>query len=167
MITIDDAGWGCPVLGVCIAVAREETGEHYVGRIPTELFQRKFADREYLERAWQIVKEGLGSIKVKEEERIIICSGYILSFAAEELAREGRSVEIRSGIDFKSHEFAEKAFLDWLREVGAPRADLDRRGASFHELTKWVFEDREREKRFGKTGWKAWRKWRDYWRRRH
>lgn len=167
MITIDDAGWGCPVLGACIAVVREETGQYHVGRIPTRLFQGQlFGRKEYLKRAREIVERGLRSLRAGKDERIVICSGHILSLAAKELARQGRNVEAKSRIEFKSHEVAERAFRRWLRDVGAPPVDLERRGASFYELTRWVFGSEERERAFGKTGWRSWERWRRYWARR-
>lgn len=167
MITIDDAGWGCPVLGVCIAVVREETGQYHVGRIPTSFFQEQFRGKGYLRKAWEIVERGLSSLEVGKEEKIIICSGYVLSLAAKKLAQQGRNVEVKSEIDYTSHEIAEKAFMDWLKDVVAPSVDLKRRDASFYELTKWVFESEEREKRFGKTGWKSWKRWEKFWKQTH
>lgn len=166
MLSIDDAGWGCPALGVCIAVVREETGLSYVGRIAVRHFQAQFGKKFYLEEGWAIVDRALAFLKVDGKEKIVVCSGYVLSSVAKRLKQRGFNVEVRSKTDLKAHDVAEKAFREWLREVGAPTVELDRRGVSFMALTKWLFEDEERAKHLGKTGWKSWDKWRKYWKKR-
>jgi len=57
-VQIDDAGWGCLLLGTIIGAYRTDTQEFACGEIPGELFQgAAFAQRRCLEGGIEVVKQ--------------------------------------------------------------------------------------------------------------
>jgi hypothetical protein len=172
--SVDDAGWGHVVLGCIIAMACEDFDvPPFVGEIGVEYFQDPlFLRKEYLEKAYEIVKAGIDYYRIGKGDMIICCSGYVLSFAVEKLREEGYSVVVESHAERKAHKFAEEAFMKKLKEIGAPvdkllPEDSNRnRAKNFYTLLNWARADKSREK-FLKTGWSFFhperKKFKEFW----
>jgi hypothetical protein len=135
---------------------RVETGEHYTGEVPLELFrQGAFEEKRYLDKAVEIVQRGIEALKVTRAEPIRVCSGYILSKVREELEAGGFMVT-QSKITGLTQELAEREYVrslvrlgvGWEREVAGMRG--------FDSFLSWVHEDLERRERYVKTGWHSW-----------
>ena len=89
-VQIDDAGWGCLLLGVLIGAYRIETEQFAFGEIPVEHFQNgAFARKDYLDGAMQVVDDLLVQLKVGLDEPVEICTGYVLDGVRAWLSRQG------------------------------------------------------------------------------
>ncbi|MDH5200402.1 MAG: hypothetical protein OEW93_05905 [Candidatus Bathyarchaeota archaeon] len=135
---------------------RVETGEHYAGEVPLELFrQGAFEEKRYLDKAVEIVQRGIEALKVTRAEPIRVCSGYILSKVREELEAGGFKIT-RVRITGPTQELAEREYIRSLVRlgVGGEREVAGMRG--FDSFLLWVQEDLERRERFVKTGWPSW-----------
>ena len=160
--SIDDAGWGCPLQGCIIVLTCDDMDRltPFIGEIEVAYFQNPlFQTKKYLERAYELVKEGIGCFGIGKGDFIYCCSGYILSLAVDHLRKDGYQVHVESHTERKAHTLAEKAFIEKLKEIGAP---VDRllpdeskksRAKNFYILLNWAREDPER-KRFLKNGWR-------------
>jgi len=77
-VTIDDAGSGDLLFGVVIGAFRDETREFTYGIIDVKFFQSsRFYRKEYLKQSSRIVSELLSRLKLRSEEEIHVCKGYI------------------------------------------------------------------------------------------
>jgi hypothetical protein len=164
-VSIDDAGLGHVLGGAFIGLADEDAaGRSYVGEISISYFKENVFDRKlYLERAREIVSEGVEALGVTKSDIIYCCSGYILSRAREALSELGLNVKVESHHERQAHFLVESARLNYLQGIGAPVADLlpedsDRaRARNFRLLLKWAYADPGRMQ-YVKTGWKYFRK---------
>lgn len=159
-IEVDDAGWGDLVGGCIIVVRRVETGEYYVGEIPVELFQEpKFKTKQYLDKALEIVEDGLRSLKAPTSEEIRMCTGFVFSKARRKLSQQGYKVTPVK-ITGETQKLAEQIFLKTLEKIGLKLTEEEPR-RRFQSLLKWVEDGPEIRERYVKTGWGSWsRKWR-------
>ena len=137
---------------------RVETGEHHSGEAPLEMFQSaSFKDKGYLDKALEIVLEGVGALGVTREEPIRICTGYVLMKANERLKEEGfrvRGVKIMGA----TQELAERTFIESLTNLGIGDYYSISTMRSFDGFLRWVHEDLESRERYVKTGWSSWSK---------
>ena len=137
-----------------------------MGEIPVDLFQgRRFREKLYLEKAVEIVLEGLEALGAGPEEPIHICTGYVLSRVREVLRERGYRV-IPSKIVGETQRMAEEAFLRSLERIGVRGASLEAGRRRFLHLLRWVHEDLEGRERFVKTGWPSWERRLKRWGRR-
>ena len=135
---------------------RVETGERHVGEVPLEMFQgSRFKEKDYLDRALEIVLDGIKTLKVGKDEPFHICRGYILSRAREVLEASGYNV-VRSKIEGRTQELAESEFIGSLVRLGVGDRDEVAGMRSFSAFLGWVHEDLEVRESFVKTGWRAW-----------
>jgi hypothetical protein len=135
---------------------RVETGESHVGEVPLELFQGEaFKEKQYLDKAAEIVFQGVDKLNVSKDEPIHICPGYILSTARDALKDKGFKITQKK-IKGATQKLAEKAFISSLVRLGA--GDEERVAAirSFDSFLDWVHADLQNHERFVKTGWSSW-----------
>lgn len=150
------AGWGDLVGGAVIVLRRCETGEHFVGEVPIQLFRcDAFGLKLYLDEAAELVLRGLGSLGASMEEPIHICQGYILSKARRMLAERGFRVETFRIVG-ETQEMAEREFIRSLSRLGMGGEEDIRRMRSFRGFLRWVLEDPEKREIYVKTGWPSW-----------
>ncbi len=135
---------------------RVETGEHYTGEVPLELFRMgSFEEKRYLDKAVEIVQRGIEALKVTRAEPIRICSGYILSKAREKLEAKGFKIT-KTKITGPTQELAEKEYIRSLSRLGIGGEQEIAGMRSFNSFLSWVHGDLERRERFVKTGWTSW-----------
>jgi hypothetical protein len=135
---------------------RVETGKFHSGEIPLHLFRgRRFKTKEYLDKAVEIVLEGVDRLKVSKDEPIHICTGYVLSKAREILDNKGFNVR-RVNIIGPTQRLAEKTFIDSLVRLSIGEYSTIASMRSFDSFLKWVLEDLSTRERYVKTGWSSW-----------
>jgi len=163
-IQVDDQGWGTPIGGVGIIVVRKETFEIHYDIVPIECFNLEmFKKKAYLEKAKNIVEEGINKFDVGKDEEIEICSGCIHDKTAHWLKDEGYKFTVRK-IDGIAQQKGEEMFVEYLRKLGAPdpptivEGTVDEYKAQFFYLMDWVREDPVGRAHFCKTGWKYFKK---------
>ena len=127
-----------------------------MGEVPLEMFQgTRFREKDYLERALEVVQNGIDALKVGKDEPIHICRGYILSRAREELEAKGYNV-IQTKIVGRTQELAESEFVKSLVRLGVGEEGEVSRMRSFNAFLDWVHGDLDAREPFVKTGWRAW-----------
>ena len=135
---------------------RVETGERHVGEVPLGMFQgSRFKEKDYLDRALEIVQDGIKALKVGKDEPLHICRGYVLSRAREVLEASGYNV-VRSKIEGHTQELAESEFIESLVRLGVGEKEEVVGMRSFSAFLGWVHEDIDTRESFVKTGWRAW-----------
>ncbi|UCD44995.1 MAG: hypothetical protein JSV27_00335 [Candidatus Bathyarchaeota archaeon] len=135
---------------------RVETGESYVGEVPLNLFREEsFKGKGYLDRASEVICEGIEELKVARAEPIHICSGYILSKARQVLDSNGYAV-VNKKIAGATQELAEAEFIKSLVKLGVGDRTTVSSMRSFDAFLRWVLDDIGARERFVKTGWSSW-----------
>jgi hypothetical protein len=160
VVEVDDSGWGDLLGGVVIVLRRRETGERHIGLVPLEYFRHpNFKHQEYLGAATQAVLDGLESLKVKMDEPIHMCTGYIFTGAREMLRELGYDVrDVR--ITGATQELAESEYVKSLVAMGVGKQRKVASMRSFNGFLGWVMEDLAARERYVKTGWSSWNKYR-------
>lgn len=139
-----------------MVMRRVETGEQHVGEVPLEMFQgSRFKDKNYLDRALEIVQDGIKALNVGKDEPVHICRGYILSKAREVLEATEYNV-VHTKIEGRTQELAESEYISSLVRLGVGEKEEVARMRSFNAFLDWVHEDLKVREAFVKTGWKAW-----------
>ena len=155
-ITIDDAGVGDLLFGVIIGAFREETQEFTYEILDVKYFRsQRFHRKGYLKQASRVVSQLLGKLRLKTEEPIHICRGYIFDEAARDLRREYGDDRIRRvKVTGEPQRLTEIAYLDEIRNLGYE--PLEERGKnrakSFFHMMNWLKENPDKLK-YAKTGW--------------
>jgi hypothetical protein len=155
-ITIDDAGSGDLLFGVVIGAFRKETQEFRYGIIDVKYFQsNRFHKKQYLKQASKIVFNLLNKLKLKQEEQVELCKGYIFDNAFLDLIKilgEDRIHRIK--IIGKAQFLTELAYLDEIRNLGyEPVVDREeKRAKSFFHMMRWLKKNPDMLK-YAKTGW--------------
>jgi len=159
-IEVDDAGWGDLVGGCVVVIRRVETDEYYAGEISVEFFKEpKFKTKQYLDKALEIVEDGLKKLNVHKDEEIRMCTGFLLSKARRSLSQQGYLIT-PAKIVGETQKLAERTFLETLGKIGLKLDEEDPR-RRFHFLLEWVREKPESREKYVKTGWRSWKnKWR-------
>lgn len=155
-ITIDDAGIGDLLFGVIIGGFREETQEFRYEILDVKYFRSKrFRRKEYLKQASRVVFQLLGKLRLKAEESIHICKGYIFDEAVRDLRRRYGDDRIRRvKVTGEPQRLTEIAYLDEIRNLGYEpiRKRDDNRAKSFFHMMNWLKENPDKLK-YAKTGW--------------
>jgi hypothetical protein len=155
-ITIDDAGSGDLLFGVVIGAFRDETQEFTYGIIDVRFFQSsRFYRKEYLRKTSRIVSQLLVGLKLKPEEEIRVCKGYIFDDAVNDLRRTYGDDRIRRvEVKGEAQRLTEVAYLDELRNLGYEPIEEreDKRAKSFFHKMRWL-EKNPSNLRYAKTGW--------------
>ena len=150
------SGWGDLLGGVVIVLRRVEVGEYHIGEVPLTLFQgRIFKEKEYLDRTAEVVLEGIDALKIRKNEYIHVCEGYILSRAREELSKQGFKI-VSTKIAGATQKLAETEFIRTLVRLGIGNEVTVAGMRSFKSFLRWVLEDLEHREHFVKTGWSSW-----------
>jgi len=155
-VTIDDAGSGDLLFGVVIGAFRDETREFTYGIIDVKFFQSsRFYRKEYLKQSSRIVSELLSRLKLRSEEEIHVCKGYIFDDAVNDLRRTYGDDRIRRvKVSGEPQRLTEMAYLDELRNLGYEpvKEREDKRAKSFFHMMRWLKENPDKL-RYAKTGW--------------
>lgn len=166
-VTIDDAGWGCPVGGVLIAGLYEEAGTFASAVIGIEHFQPpKFGARTYLDEAAKCTETVLTSLGVlgNPSLHVDICSGFVHKQTHAWLAKSGIEfaiVKVQGPLQAK----IESALLTYLQGLGFPYKDsTEEYGKLFYQAIRWlkggdanVTGMAQARMQFAKTGWNSFR----------
>ncbi len=155
-IIIDDAGSGDLLFGVVIGAFRDETREFTYGIIDVKFFQSsRFYRKEYLKQSSRIVSELLSKLKLRSEEEIHVCKGYIFDDAVNDLRRTYGDDRVRRvKVSGEPQRLTEMAYLDEIRNLGYEPVEEreDKRAKSFFDMMRWLKENPDRL-RYAKTGW--------------
>lgn len=155
-ITIDDAGTGDLLFGVVIGAFRNETQEFRYEVLDVKYFKpRSFRKKEYLQQASRIVFELVDKLKLKNEEPIHICQGYIFDKATEELKKKYGEDRIRRvKVTGEPQRLTEIAYLDEIRNLGyEPLEEREnKRAKSFFHMMRWLKKNPDKLV-YAKTGW--------------
>jgi len=155
-VIVDDAGSGDLLFGVVIGVFRDETREFTYGIIDVKFFQSsRFLRKEYLKQSSRIVSELLRRLKLRSEEEIRVCKGYIFDDAVDDLRRiYGDDRVRRVKVSGEPQRLTEMAYLDEIRNLGYEpvKEREDKRAKSFFDMMRWLKENPDRL-RYAKTGW--------------
>jgi len=160
-LQIDDAGVGDLLSGVVVGIYRPETGEFTYDVIGVEFFQPpRFGKKAYLGKASEVVMKVVDKMRPPVEERILVCSSFLLERAVQDLReRYGNDRVTISKITGDAQHLVEKAYLDELRNLGyEPVVERqEKRAKSFFHMLQWIKKDPDRF-RYAKTGWpRLWR----------
>lgn len=155
-ITVDDAGSGDLLFGVIVGAFREETQEFKYGIIDVKYFKAYlFREKRYLNEASRVVFQLLKRLKVKSEEEIQICRGYIFDISEINLKRiHGDDYVTRIEVKGEAQRLTELSYLDEIRNLGyEPIEEREtRRAKSFFHMIHWLSKNPEKLK-YAKTGW--------------
>lgn len=155
-IIIDDAGSGDLLFGVVIGAYRDDTQEFKYDLIDVKFFQPAlFGKKEYLTQSSRIVSQLLQGLKVKPEEEIHLCQGYIFDEAVADLKKTyGESRIHRVRVVGEPQRLTEIAYLDEIRNLGYSPLDEreDKRAKSFFHMMRWLKENPHMLS-YAKTGW--------------
>jgi hypothetical protein len=156
VIEIDDAGWGDLIGGVVIVMRRVGTNQRYSLEVPLSDFQGEaFGAKKYLGGVMIAITSGLEALKVKKEEELHICTGFILKQVREALRNEGWNV-VPSKIVGETQRYAEEEFINHLSRIGVGPSDVAKSIRGFSKSLDWVLRNLNQRERFVKTGWKSW-----------
>jgi len=155
-ITIDDAGIGDLLFGVVIGAFRDENQEFRYDIVAVKYFKpQRFRRKEYLNQASRVVFQLLGKLKLKAEEPIRICKGYIFDEAVKDLRRRYGDDRIRRvKVTGEPQRLTETAYLDEIRNLGYEplKARAEKRAKSFFHMMNWLKKNPDKL-RYAKTGW--------------
>jgi len=141
---------------VVISAFRCETQEFRYGILDVKYFRSpRFRLKEYLKQASRVVFRLLDNLKLKAQEPIQICNGYIFDEAVKDL-REAYGVDRirRIKVIGKPQRLTEIAYLDELRNLGyEPVEGRDKmRAKSFFHMMNWLKKNPDKLI-YAKTGW--------------
>ncbi len=155
-VIIDDAGIGDLLFGVVIGAFRQESKEFKYGIIDVEYFKiGRFNQREYFKQASKIIFDLLRDLKLKEEESIHICKGYIFDEAAEDLRKVYGDDRVRRiQVTGEPQLLTETAYIDEIRNLGYKPLERreEKRAKSFFHMMNWLRKNPEKLV-YAKTGW--------------
>lgn len=156
VIEVDDAGWGDLIGGTVIVMRRVESDERFVGEVPLKSFQgTAFSEKQYLFEVLRVVREGIITLSVSQDELVKVCTGYILSGVRDALVNEGFKVAPTRIIGV-TQEYAEEEYVKSLVRLGVGSFSDVKAMRSFKGFLNWVLRNLEKRERFVKTGWKSW-----------
>lgn len=161
-IIVDDAGSGDLLLGVIIGAYRSETREFTYGIVEARYFQSpSFRRKEYLKQTSKTVFQLLDRLKLKTEEPLLICRGFIFDSAVKDLEKYGRTKIRRVKVTGEPQILTETAYLDEVRNLGYEPIEQreEKRGKSFFNMLRWLKEHPDKIK-YAKTGWPRLKKYR-------
>ena len=155
-IIIDDAGVGDLLFGAVIGAFRSKTQEFRYEILDWKYFRPpRFNRKEYLKQASKAVSKLLDKLKLKPDEPIYICRGYIFDEAVKDLTRKyGNNRIFRVKVTGEPQYLTETAYLDEIRNLGYnPLEEREKKRArSFFHMMNWLKKNPEKL-RYAKTGW--------------
>ena len=153
-ILIDDAGSGDLLFGTVIGAYRPEDDLFIYDLINVKHFQMPlYKEKTHLVEAKRIALELVERLKLREKEKIIICTGDILNVATEALLEEyGDEVVERGKIEGRGQELVELAYINELKNIGYDTIEerTEKWGKNFWDMYNWLKADKRRL-RFAKS----------------
>lgn len=154
-IEIDDAGTGDILFGAVIGAYRPEDDHFIYDVIEVRHFQMPlYKDKTHLEDAKRISMELVERLGLRENEKIIICTGDVLNVAVEALiGKYGEDVVERGKIEGRAQHLVELAFTDELRNIGFEPLEerTEKWGKNFWHMYKWINKRPKRRLKFAKS----------------
>ncbi|MES0326073.1 MAG: hypothetical protein ABUK18_09410 [Candidatus Bathyarchaeia archaeon] len=154
-IEIDDAGTGDILFGAVIGAYRPEDDHFIYDVIEVRHFQMPlYKEKTHLEEAKRIVIELVERLDLRENEKIIICTGDVLNVAVEALIEKyGEDVVERGKIEGRAQHLVELAFTDELRNIGFEplKERTEKWGKNFWHMYKWINKRPKRRLKFAKS----------------
>ena len=154
-IEIDDAGTGDILFGAVIGAYRPEDDHFIYDVIEVRHFQMPlYKEKTHLEEAKRIVIELVERLDLRENEKIIICTGDVLNIAVEALIEKyGEDVVERGKIEGRAQHLVELAFTDELRNIGFEPLEerTEKWGKNFWHMYKWINKKPRRRLKFAKS----------------
>jgi hypothetical protein len=167
VISIDDSGWGFPLLGTLIGLHDSLDNSIYIGEVPVKYYQSPFFERkDYLYEAAHQVVRLLGELQHPDADTFDpgtvdvlfkVCTGFVNTGIVRELRERGFRVET-CAIGEPLQSALETAHMNYIREK--TRADiyydpkeLDKSEIpkKFGEVVKWI--EKNNAWSLAKTGW--------------
>ena len=155
-IIVDDAGSGDLLFGIVIGAYRNETSEFKYGLIDVKFFQPElYCNKGYLTEASKVTSELLANMKIKPDEEVHLCQGYIFDEAVTDLKknRDEKLIQ-RIRVVGEAQRLTEIAYLDEIRNLGyEPLVEREeKRAKSFFHMMRWLKAHPEMLK-YAKTAW--------------
>jgi hypothetical protein len=154
-IEIDDAGTGDILFGAVIGAYRPEDDHFIYDVIEVRHFQMPlYRGKTHLEEARRIAIELVERLGLREDEKIIICTGDVLNIAVEGLIEiYGEDVVERGKIEGRGQYLVELAFTDELRNIGYEPLEerTEKWGKNFWHMYKWINRRPRRRLKFAKS----------------
>jgi len=149
-ILIDDAGSGDLLFGTVIGAYRPEDDYFIYDLINVKHFQMPlYKEKTHLSEARRISLELVERLKLREKEKIIICTGDILNVATEALLEKfGEELVERGKIEGKGQELVELAYINELKNIGYEPIEerTEKWGKNFWDMYNWLKRDTRRLK---------------------
>ncbi len=154
-IEIDDAGTGDILYGTVIGAYRPEDDLFLYDMIPVRYYQKPlYKNKNHLEKAKRIAVELVERLALREDEKIIICTGDVLNVAAEALIEKyGDDTVVRGKIEGRGQYLVELAFTNELRNIGYEPMEerTEKWGKNFWDMYNWIKKNPKRRLKFAKS----------------
>jgi len=154
-IEIDDAGTGDILFGAVIGAYRPEDDHFIYDVIEVRHFQMPlYKEKTHLKEAKRIVIELVERLDLRENEKVIICTGDVLNVAVEALIEKyGEDVVERGKIEGRAQHLVELAFTDELRNIGFEPLEerTEKWGKNFWHMYKWINKSPKWRLKFAKS----------------
>ena len=154
-IEIDDAGTGDILFGAVIGAYRPEDDHFIYDVIEVRHFQIPlYKDKTHLEEAKRIAIKLVERLDLRENEKIILCTGDVLNVAVEALIEKyGEDIVERGKIEGRAQHLVELAFTDELRNIGFEPLEerTEKWGKNFWHMYKWINKSPKRRLKFAKS----------------
>lgn len=143
------SGWGDLVGSMIVIGATNDN--RFVSRTMEMVYFHNpmFKEQAYLKRTFELIEDIFKELGVDTSWDILICRGYVLSYAREKLREQGFNVVERI-IDGEAQKFAEGEYNRLLKDLGCSR----------HQtlMRRWLRDDLQNRARYAKSGWKAYKR---------
>lgn len=168
IISIDDSGWGFPLLGTLVGLHDSLDNSIHFGEVPVSYYQTPFfEEKAYLWAAANVVVKLLGKLQhpnadIFDSQTVNVlfrvCTGYVNTGIAKELRERGFKVEtctigepLQSALEAAHMEYVNKAIASALYydPKGMNTKDI---GRKFNEVIAWIKKNNAWH--LTKTGWK-------------
>jgi hypothetical protein len=154
-IEIDDAGTGDILWGTVIGAYRPEDDVFIYDLIDVKHFQMPlYKKKTHLDEAKRIAVDLVSRLELRDEEKIIICTGDVLNVATEALIeRFGEDVVERGKIEGRGQHLVELAFTNEIRNIGYEPLEerTEKWGKNFWHMYKWINKNPKKRLRFAKS----------------
>jgi hypothetical protein len=167
VISIDDSGWGFPLLGTLIGLHDSLDNSIHIGEVPVKYYQSPFFEqKDYLYEAAHQVVNLLGELQHPNadtfDSRTVdvlfkVCTGYVNTGIVMELIERGYKVET-CAIGEPLQSALETTHMNYIREktranIYYDPKELDKAEIpkKFGEVVKWI--EKNNTWSLAKTGW--------------
>lgn len=168
IISIDDSGWGFPLMGTLVGIHDSKSGRIAFCEVPVEYYQSpRFEEKMYLMVAAIETRKLLAEIfNILEGSApnvlFKVCTGYVNTYIVELLRTEGFKVET-CAIGEPLQSALEKAHAEYVsKNAGAvlyydPKdIDPSNIGRAYHDTVEWI--QKNNAWHLAKTGWQSLKK---------